>query len=123
MDKLETQLFRAVAQSRRQSKVLREQGRHSSYEPLIEVSQGRLFQNMLDYTFAKLGNEASLRSLPKSKASKKNESSSKGSAGTGAYTMLQENTATGLDFFPPLRNRRATNASERLVDPKESSML
>ena len=76
MDKLETQLFKAVAQSRRQSAAVRELEiiedleRQNSYMPEWEALNQRSFQDMLSYKFSKIANESALKNLPRSKRSK-----------------------------------------------------
>lgn len=108
VDKLETQLFRAIAQSRRESHIP-----HDDDYTLRKNS----FQSLISTNFSRLFNERSLQNLPRSKASRIFNKVNLTSVSTNEaiqQTFEDESQIPprdDIEFFPPLQNHGSSGAS------------
>lgn len=111
---LETQMARAVAQSRRESSTATHR---SSHENTSGPRQGQSFQQVINSALSRFFNEAALRHLPRSRASRDTKlPPTQVPFGVPARLMLDDAHATtaqyGTELFPPLVSNVQNNMPE-----------
>jgi hypothetical protein len=130
VEQLETQLFRAVAQYRRESLAVQEQLSmiSSSANQTLKPRRPSLGE-MLTFQFSRFANEAALQNVPRSKSSSNFKSTSPAlrtiATAPGECRGTQPDQAhAAIEFFPPVKSRATTDASKhspaRVLDASAS---
>ena len=123
MGLLEMQLHKAEAQSHRQSQIIQEQeqDRKSSCVPEYERQRQGSLQSILRLKLSRFVTaEATLKDVPRSKASRLGKAKSPATSSNISNTIPEdfpehpefEQTACSMEFFPPLRSRATTTTSK-----------
>ena len=111
VEQLETQLFKAVAQSRRKSLAANQQlSRSSSIASQVPRPRGQTVRELLAFNFSQPTSDGLFDFRPKSRSPSKAVTPIKPSL--RATIPDDEQVPLGVEFFPPLRSRATTGTSK-----------